>query len=98
MSNESIDLRDQLSIETPELVGIEFPLAGIGSRCVALLVDSCVQGFSLMVILIVSLLLLPRLPRTSTVQHRRIEQYGKVGDRTDDPGSFSSSVGVLRTL
>ena len=47
MSNESIDLRDQLSIETPELVGIEFPLAGIGSRCVALLVDYVVQGFSL---------------------------------------------------
>jgi uncharacterized RDD family membrane protein YckC len=70
MSNESIDLRDQLSIETPELVGIEFPLAGIGSRCVALLVDSCVQGFSLVVIVIVSTLILAALPRTSTVQHQ----------------------------
>jgi uncharacterized RDD family membrane protein YckC len=30
---------DQLSIETPELVGIDMPLAGIGSRFVALLVD-----------------------------------------------------------
>jgi len=30
---------DQLSIETPELVSIEMPVAGIGSRFVALLVD-----------------------------------------------------------
>jgi uncharacterized RDD family membrane protein YckC len=47
MSDQSIDLRDQLSIDTPELVGIELPLAGIGSRCVALLVDSVVQGLAL---------------------------------------------------
>jgi uncharacterized RDD family membrane protein YckC len=69
MSNESIDLRDQLSIETPELVGIEFPLAGIGSRCVALLVDSFVQGFSFVVFLIVTILIFAALPRTATVQH-----------------------------
>jgi uncharacterized RDD family membrane protein YckC len=30
---------DQLSIETPELVAIDMPVAGIGSRFVALLVD-----------------------------------------------------------
>ena len=30
---------DQLSIETPELVAIQMPLAGIGSRFIALLVD-----------------------------------------------------------
>jgi uncharacterized RDD family membrane protein YckC len=67
MSNESIDLRDQLSIETPELVGIEFPLAGIGSRCVALLVDYVVQGFSFVVFLIVTVLIFAALPRTATV-------------------------------
>ncbi len=44
MNKGGIDLRDQLSIETPELVGIELPLAGIGSRCLALVVDSMVQG------------------------------------------------------
>ena len=70
MSNESIDLRDQLSIETPELVGIEFPLAGIGSRCVALLVDSFVQGFSFVVFLIVTILIFAALPRPATVPHR----------------------------
>ncbi len=68
MSNESVDLRDQLSIETPELVGIEFPLAGIGSRCVALLVDSFVQGFSLFVIIIVSVLILSALPGLSSAR------------------------------
>jgi uncharacterized RDD family membrane protein YckC len=69
MSNESIDLRDQLSIETPELVGIEFPLAGIGSRCVALLVDSFVQGFLFVVFLIVTISIFSALPRTATVPH-----------------------------
>jgi uncharacterized RDD family membrane protein YckC len=69
MSNESIDLRDQLSIETPELVGIEFPLAGIGSRCIALLVDSCVQGFSFVVFLVVIILIFTALPGAATVQH-----------------------------
>jgi uncharacterized RDD family membrane protein YckC len=34
--------RDQLSIETPELVDIEMPLAGIGSRFIALLVDTLI--------------------------------------------------------
>ena len=67
MSNESIDLRDQLSIETPELVGIEFPLAGIGSRCIAFLVDSFVQGFSFFVIVIVTVLIFAALPRPATV-------------------------------
>jgi uncharacterized RDD family membrane protein YckC len=69
MSNESIDLRDQLSIETPELVGIEFPLAGIGSRCVALLVDSFVQGFSFVVVVIVTVLIFAALPRIATGPH-----------------------------
>jgi uncharacterized RDD family membrane protein YckC len=69
MSNESIDLRDQLSIETPELVGIEFPLAGIGSRCVALLVDSVVQGLSFVVFLVATILIFAALPRTATVPH-----------------------------
>ncbi len=35
---------DQLSIDTPELVAIEMPLAGIGSRFIALLVDYLIWG------------------------------------------------------
>jgi uncharacterized RDD family membrane protein YckC len=34
---------DQLTIETPEQTPLEFPLAGIGSRCLALAVDSLIQ-------------------------------------------------------
>ena len=35
---------NQLNIETPELVAIELPLAGIGSRFIAILVDSLILG------------------------------------------------------
>jgi uncharacterized RDD family membrane protein YckC len=38
---------DQLSIETPELVAIEMPLAGIGSRFIALLVDTLIWAVGL---------------------------------------------------
>jgi uncharacterized RDD family membrane protein YckC len=34
---------DQLSIETPEQVALEFPLAGVGSRFLALAIDMLVQ-------------------------------------------------------
>jgi len=45
---------DQLNIDTPELVDIELPLAGIGSRFIALLVDMLIwfAGFLLLVILL----------------------------------------------
>lgn len=50
-------LRDQLSIATPELVAIEFPLAGIGSRFVAALLDYLLQSFvALLLVLIVVLI------------------------------------------
>ena len=86
MSDESIDLRDQLSIETPELVGIELPLAGIGSRCVALLVDSVVQGFTLAAMVVVMLLLVAALPRVSSTQHAA---------RSGDPAKWAIAVVIL---
>jgi uncharacterized RDD family membrane protein YckC len=48
-------LRDQLSIETPELVSLEFPLAGLGSRFLALLVDYLLQIAALLVLLMATL-------------------------------------------
>jgi len=44
---------DQLNIDTPELVDIEMPLAGIGSRFIALLVDYLIwfAGFLVLVVL-----------------------------------------------
>src|SRR5579864_9147416 len=41
---------DQLSIETPELVAIEMPLAGIGSRFIALLVDTLIWAAGLLML------------------------------------------------
>jgi uncharacterized RDD family membrane protein YckC len=38
---------DQLNIETPEQVDLRFPIAGIGSRFLALLTDSFIQGVAL---------------------------------------------------
>ena len=44
MNARTGDWNDQLSIETPELVSLEYPLAGIGSRCLALLLDYAAQA------------------------------------------------------
>jgi uncharacterized RDD family membrane protein YckC len=52
---------DQISIDTPELVSIELPLAGIGSRFIALLVDYLIWGAGLVVVVILAILLLPAL-------------------------------------
>ena len=41
---------DQLYIDTPELVAIEMPLAGIGSRFIALLVDYLIWGAGFVVL------------------------------------------------
>ena len=50
---------DQLSIETPELVSIELPLAGIGSRFIALLVDYLIWGAGVFLLFLVIVFLLP---------------------------------------
>ncbi|MGO9336150.1 MAG: RDD family protein [Terracidiphilus sp.] len=53
--------RDQISIDTPELVAIELPLAGIGSRFIALLVDYLIWGAGMLVVYFLAFLLLPAL-------------------------------------
>jgi uncharacterized RDD family membrane protein YckC len=58
---------DQLSIDTPELVAIEMPLAGIGSRFIALLVDYLIWGAGLVVLLILARLFLPALHAFSRI-------------------------------
>jgi uncharacterized RDD family membrane protein YckC len=52
---------DQLSIDTPELVAIEMPLAGIGSRFIALLVDYLIWGAGMLLLVLIVFLLLPAL-------------------------------------
>ncbi len=43
---------EQLTIETPEQIALEFPLAGVGSRCLALVLDTLIQAGITLVVLI----------------------------------------------
>ncbi|MGO8757884.1 MAG: RDD family protein [Terracidiphilus sp.] len=52
---------DQLNIETPELVAIEMPLAGIGSRFIGILVDSLIMGAAFVILILLAAMLLPAL-------------------------------------
>lgn len=44
---------EKLIIETPEQTSIEFPLAGIGSRFLAVLVDSLIQSAAVLVLVLI---------------------------------------------
>ena len=50
---------DQLSIDTPELVAIQMPLAGIGSRFIALLIDTLIWLAAIVVLALASWILVP---------------------------------------
>jgi uncharacterized RDD family membrane protein YckC len=52
MSSEYRGFADQLNIETPEQVDLRFPVAGIGSRFVALLIDHLIQFLILALIVV----------------------------------------------
>ena len=54
---------DQLSIDTPELVALEFPLAGIGSRFIAILIDYSLQAAVLLILILSMLLFLPSMQK-----------------------------------
>ena len=59
------DDHDKLTIETPELIPLELPLAGIGSRFLATAVDMLIQFVASMAMLVLSLLVLGVLPERS---------------------------------
>jgi uncharacterized RDD family membrane protein YckC len=54
-------IRDQLNIDTPELVAIEMPLAGIGSRFIALLIDYLIWGAIFLVLGVMAAIIIPAL-------------------------------------
>jgi uncharacterized RDD family membrane protein YckC len=54
-------IRDQLNIDTPELVAIELPLAGIGSRFIALLIDYLIWGAIFLVLGVMAAIIVPAL-------------------------------------
>ena len=54
-----MDTFDQLKIDTPEQIALELPLAGIGSRFLAMAIDTLIQVAAYLIIGIVFLLILP---------------------------------------
>ena len=61
---------DQLNIDTPELVSIEMPLAGIGSRFIALLVDYLIWFFAFFVLFLFSAFILPGIHAFSEISEQ----------------------------
>jgi len=55
---------DQLNIETPEQVELRFPIAGIGSRFLALMTDSLLQGAAIFALILGFVLLVSAVPKT----------------------------------
>ncbi|MGC2162966.1 MAG: RDD family protein [Silvibacterium sp.] len=56
---------DQLTIDTPEQVSIRFPVAGLGSRFLAIFADSVVQVIAYALLILVFLLIASSAPKTS---------------------------------
>lgn len=54
-------IRDQLNIDTPELVSIELPLAGIGSRFIAILIDYLILSAAVILLIFLAAFILPAL-------------------------------------
>ena len=52
---------DRLNIDTPELVSIEMPLAGIGSRFIAILIDYLIWAAIFIVLTVLAAFLIPGL-------------------------------------
>jgi len=54
-----VDSYDQLKIDTPEQIALELPLAGIGSRFLAMAIDTLIQAALYLITAIIFLLVLP---------------------------------------
>jgi len=61
---------DHLDIDTPELVSIQMPLAGIGSRFIALLVDYLIWGAAFLVLFLIFLFFLPGIRAFSKISEQ----------------------------
>lgn len=62
---------DQLTIDTPEQVALRFPVAGIGSRFLAILIDSLLQVAIYVAIILVLVLIVSSAPKTPAGQLSR---------------------------
>jgi uncharacterized RDD family membrane protein YckC len=64
-NSSGVETPDQLTIETPEQVAIRFPVAGVGSRFLALLADSLIQAVAYGVLILLLVLLISAMPRAA---------------------------------
>jgi uncharacterized RDD family membrane protein YckC len=55
----SVPQERQLTIDTPEQVALEFQIAGLGSRAIAFIIDSVVQGLSFVILFLLLAFLAP---------------------------------------
>src|SRR5258708_4023857 len=61
---------DQLNIDPPELVTIEMPLAGVGSRFIALLIDMLLWFAGLLVLFFIAIVVLPAIHAASQISEK----------------------------
>ena len=61
----------QLTIDTPEQVSIRFPLAGMGSRFLAILIDTLLQIAAYLVLILVFILVLSAAPKNGAGEFSR---------------------------
>ena len=59
-----LDPTGKLTIETPEQISLEFPLAGVGSRGYALCIDSLIQFIAAVAIILIVTFAIPDLERS----------------------------------
>jgi uncharacterized RDD family membrane protein YckC len=79
MHSQPVELRDQLSIETPELVSIDLSLAGIGSRCLAVLIDYLIQGITVWIGFLLLALIFSGSASSASAPHVNASTAGKWG-------------------
>ena len=94
-SNESKGYADQLNIETPEQVELRFPIAGIGSRFLAVLTDSLIQGATLFFLMILCFILIVSTVPRGTGSAGDLRNGGKVDCCYEFSVFLPSVLGVL---
>lgn len=77
---------DQLTIETPEQVAIRFPIAGVGSRFLALLADLLLQAVGYGILILIIALLINSLARSGVAVP---------GDRLSDSAAKWVIAGII---
>jgi uncharacterized RDD family membrane protein YckC len=66
----NVDKPETLTIDTPEQVALEFPLAGIGSRFLAIFFDNLIQIVVYLILGLIALIALPRHLESLATLHK----------------------------